>query len=85
MSFQSYKALTGFKYANRMLTAGDTFDATEAHGRLLVALGRASYQTKAKPSQQPRMTEPEPIAKSTLPEQRKPNQRRRKTKKETKE
>lgn len=77
------KSLTGFKYANRMLSAGDEFTATNAHGRLLVALRKASYVTKAEPSQQPRKSEPEPIADTTLPEQRKPNQKRRKPKKET--
>lgn len=85
MTTKSLKALSGFKYGTRMLTAGDEFTATNAHGRLLVALGRASYQTKQETSQQPRKSELEPIASSTLPEQRKPNQRRRKPKKETKE
>ena len=31
-----------FRYAHRQLRVGDDFDATRAHGRLLVAIGNAT-------------------------------------------
>jgi len=41
-----FKALSRFRYANRMLTAGDEFEAPDHHGRALIAVGRAQYATK---------------------------------------
>ena len=86
MNTKSLKALSGFKYGTRMLTAGDEFTPTEAHGRLLVALGRASYQEQAKPSQQARKSEIEPKPVRSPPKPKpKPAANRRKPKKEPKE
>lgn len=47
-------AQRAFRYRGRALVAGQPFSATRSHGRLLVALGRATVGTYEAPQPQPK-------------------------------
>jgi hypothetical protein len=57
------RALTRYSYGNRALSAGDTFEANDADGALIVQLGNAERV------QEPRRQEKQPPDQSPAPEQ----------------
>ena len=59
------KALTGFRYGDRIHSVGDIFEATASHAKALVALGRATYITEEPISETPTKGRSKKILKDT--------------------